>query len=339
MMLSPYISDAKALYPAPLKKGDTIAIVAPASYPEEDEATIMRAASQLTQRGYRVKLAPNLQFRHGYLAGTDDERAKAFMAAWLDPEVDALWCYRGGFGCTRILDKLDYKALEAHPKILIGMSDITALHAAINKNCSLVTFLGPNVNGVFTKSADGDSLFGERELWKLLSSNHQHPGKSYELPSPTSFPYKELTPRTIRPGVAIGRLTGGTLSLVAALIGTPWEIDTRGKILILEEVGEEPYRIDRWMRQLEQSGAFKQPAAVVLCSWRGCHGKAGKKTLSLEELFADYFSKVRYPVLYGFPSGHITDQVTLPLNSFAELDATKKQLRLIHSQDISKNTR
>lgn len=331
LLTLPFLSEANLppIHPPPLKKGDTIAIIAPASCPDEDSKTVTRAVNMLTQRGYRVKVAPNLLTRNGYLAGTDYDRARALMEAWLDPDVKALWCYRGGFGCTRILDRLDYAAIQRHPKILIGMSDVTALHAAINQRTGLVTYLGPNLNAVYGRDEKGDSLFNERELWKMISPSQRTAPAGYLYQIPKSFPYSELSVTTIRPGIARGTLTGGTLSLVASMVGTPWEIDTRGKILVLEEIGEEPYRIDRWLRQLKQSGSLEQPAGVILCSWKGCHGSKTKKTISLENIFKDYFSSSSYPVLYGFPSGHIPDQVTLPLNVLAELDSTKKTLRLL----------
>lgn len=316
-------------FPPKLKKGDTIAVVAPASCPEEDQQTIARAIKMLLEKGYRVRIAPNLMTRYGYLAGTDYDRAKAFMEAWLDPEVKAVWCYRGGYGCARILDRLDYRAIKENPKILIGMSDITALHAAINKETGLVTFLGPNVNAVYGKDEKKDSLYSEKELWRMISDDHLNSVRNRTYPNPKTFPLSDQSVMTMRPGIGRGRLTGGTLSLVASLVGTPWEMDTRGKILVLEEVDEEPYRIDRMLCQLKHAGHLDQPAGVILCSWRACKGKRPDKTLSLEHIFKEYFERAPYPVLLGFPSGHITDQATLPLNALAELDASKKNLRIL----------
>jgi muramoyltetrapeptide carboxypeptidase len=315
--------------PPALKKGDVIAVVAPASCPEEDKQTIARGIKMLVQKGYRVRISPNLMTRYGYLAGTDSDRAQAFMDAWMDPEVKAVWCYRGGFGCTRILDRLNYSAIKENPKILIGMSDVTALHAAIIKETDMITFLGPNINAVFGKDEKSDSLYNENQLWKMISNENSGKAQSQTIPNPKTFPVPGQPVMTIKSGVSRGRLAGGTLSLVTSLMGTPWEIDTKGKILVLEEVDEEPYRIDRMLCQLKLAGHLDNLSGLILCSWKACREKRPDKSLSLEHVFKEYFEKVSYPVLLGFPSGHIIDQATLPLNALVEFDAAKKTLRLL----------
>lgn len=327
MMISAFSVDALArIKPPPLRKGDTIGIIAPASCPEEDQKAISAGVSRLANKGYKVKLAQNLMTRHGYLAGTDYDRAKALMEMWKDPKVKAIWCYRGGFGCTRILDRIDYSLIKKNPKILIGMSDLTALHAAINKETGLVTFLGPNWNHVFVLNSSRGLPYNEAELWNVVA-----PSTSYLYKKPKNFPQKGHKIKTIRKGKATGRLTGGNLALIVSLIGTPWEIETKGRILVIEEVNEEPFRIDRMFRQLKQAGHLDKVAGVILCSWKGCLGKTPHKSLSLETIFDDYFGRAPYPVLLGFPSGHIPEQATLPLNVLAELDATKHTLRLLES--------
>jgi len=317
------------VFPESLKKGDTIGIVATASSPKEPLQTISRAVKMLEKKGYRVKIGSNLMTRYGYLAGTDYDRTKAFMEVWLDPQVKAVWCYRGGYGSQRILDRLDYSAIKANPKILIGMSDVTALHAAINKETGLVTFLGPNLNAVYGKDELSDRHYNEKELWTLISKEHCQSVKNRIYSPPKTFSKNSIF--TLCSGVARGPLVGGTLSLVVSLIGTPWEIETKGKILILEEVDEEPYRIDRMLCQLKLAGQLQHPAGVILCSWKACKEKAPGKSLTLEQVFQHYFKKAPYPVLVGFPSGHLVDQTTLPLNTLAELDASAKILRLLEN--------
>lgn len=314
-----------------LKKGDTIAFVAPASSPDEDQRDVTRTVKMLVNKGYKVKLSPNLMSRRGYLAGSDAERAKAFMDAWTDPEVKAVWCFRGGFGSTRILDKIDFDKIKKCPKIFIGMSDVTALHAAINGYTGIITFLGPNVNGVFGKDDSSDSLYSQAQLWNLIAPRVPFLEAGYRIPYPKTFPAQGQPFKAIKTGVARGRLTGGTLSIVSALVGTPWEIDTTGKILVLEDVNEEPFRIDRMLRQLKHAGLLDQPAGVILCSWKGCIGTRPDKTLTMEQIFRDYFGEASYPVLYGFPSGHVADQATLPLNALAELDAVMKTVRILET--------
>ncbi len=314
--------------PPALKKGDTIAIIAPASSPEEDQEVVARGIKMLMSKGYKVKIAANLMTRYGYLAGTDFDRAKALMDAWKDPEVKAIWCWRGGFGTTRLLDRIDYKIIRDNPKILIGMSDITALHAAIIKETGLITFLGPNLNGVFGKDTRSDHHYNQEELWKMISAESTQ-RKGYLISHPKSFRIGNQAIATLSPGIAKGRLAGGTLSLVVSLVGTPWQIETEGRILVLEEVDEEPYRIDRMLGQLKLAGLLEKPAGVVLCSWRGCGGKKPEKSLTLDHVFREYFSHAPYPVMVGFPSGHVLEQATLPLNALAELDAGQRTLRII----------
>ncbi len=321
------------IVPPALKRGDTIAIIAPASSPEENQDTVSRGIKMLMQKGYKVKIAPNLMTRYGYLAGTDEDRVQALMEAWADPEVKAIWCWRGGFGCTRILDRIDFSLIKKNPKIFIGMSDITALHAAISKETEMITFLGPNLNAVYGKYGKVSHHYNERELMKLISPEYSRRG-GHLISMPDGFPSRNQHVMTISPGVARGRIVGGTLSLVTSLIGTPWEIDTKDKILVLEEVEEQPYRVDRMFSQLKLSGHLDKPAAVILCSWKGCQGRNPDRSLSLEHVFRHYFSKVPYPVLMGFPSGHVSEQATLPIHAMAELDATNKSLRILEDAVI-----
>ncbi|MEX1012703.1 MAG: LD-carboxypeptidase [Waddliaceae bacterium] len=315
------------IFPSTLKPGDTIAIVAPASPAKEDDEAIAAGVRLLIARGYKVRLARNVRESDGLFAGNDKKRAEMFMEAWTDPETKGIWCYRGGYGCARILDRIDYSYIKKHPKVLIGMSDITALHAAINKKTGLVTFLGPNMDHVFVSPTTRRLTYNETELWNIVSNTKND---QYLYKNPSNFPLKGHPIQTIRRGVAKGRLTGGTLSIITSLIGTPWEIDTKGKILLLEEVDEKPYRIDRMLSQLKQAGHLDHLAGVVLCSWKKCLGKENGSD-SLVKVFEHYFDKAPYPVLLGFPSGHIPAQTTLPLNVLAELDATKHTLRLLES--------
>lgn len=324
-----HVGAATPLAPPPLQKGDTIAIIAPSSPPEENLAFLAQGIKELQQKGYKVKIAANLTKRHGYLAGTDEERTKAIMDAWKDPQVKAIWCYRGGYGVSRILDRLDYQIIRDNPKILIGMSDITALHAAIHKKSGLITFLGPNTNAFFGKE-EKPIPFNEKELWSMISRT-SFPNEGLFFRNPQSFPNRVQQSWTLKPGRAQGRLAGGNLCLVVALIGTSWELDLKGKILVLEEIDEEPYRIDRMLNQLRHSGQLDHLAGAILCSWTGCFPRKPEKSLTLEQVFNDYFGKARYPVLVGFPSGHIAEQTTLPLNALVELDSTSKTLRLLES--------
>ncbi|NGX51281.1 MAG: putative murein peptide carboxypeptidase [Chlamydiae bacterium] len=297
-----------SIKPLPLSRGDTIALVAPASWCEGVEETI----AALEERGFHVKLASNVGKRVSNFAGSDEERALAFMECWEDPEVSAVWCLRGGYGSGRILDLLDYERFAENPKIFIGMSDITALHVALGKYSDLITFLGP----VATSLVNEKELtsFAEAELWETLSS--------YEK----EWAYG----KTLVPGRAIGRLTGGNLSLLVSHVGTPWEVETKGKILVLEDVGEYAYRIDRSLLQLKQAGLFDEVAGVILGSWKRCEpSKEG--VWDVDQVVREFFKDAPYPVLMDFPTGHIKGQVTLPLNCLVELDASEKKLTLLES--------
>lgn len=291
--------------PAPLKKGGTIGIVAPAK--PTDEKLLNGCLDELHKRGFRTKVAPNVTQKWGIFAGDEQFRARSFMECWCDPAVDAVWCFHGGYGCTPLLDHLDFTLMREHPKIFIGMSDVTALHIAIAKKCDLITFLGPTVSYLFQSNLP----FSENALWKVIMHRLERPFSEFEV---------------IKPGRAEGRLTGGNLALIAALIGTPWQIETKGKILVLEDVNEPPYRVDRMLCQLKQSGLLNDLAGVVLCSWQGCEGD--NPEFSLSEVFSRYFSSVDYPVVCGFPNGHIPRQYTLPLNANAILDTHSHALTI-----------
>lgn len=302
-------------FPSPLKSGDTIALVAPAKW--MDKTKVDFTVSYLKSMGYNCILAPNLSTQNGYLADSDISRAAHFTAAWCNPHVKMLWCIAGGFGSTRLLEHLDYNQLRPHKKILVGMSDITALHCALQKELDIVSYLGPMPKKTLIDAppplAQEQSL---SHLWKTLK-NHKSLAH-HNLPPP-------VPPRTIVAGKAKGLLVGGNLSLIASLTGTPWQLDTKNKILILEDVQEEPYRIDRMLRQLKHSGSLSHLAGLILASWKGCDS-AYPHGLTLDEVFDDYFKSAPYPSFIGYPSGHIDAQLTLPLNTIVELDSEKHQL-------------
>ena len=294
----------------PLKMGDTIALVAPASWCDGFDET----STALKERGFQVKLARNFEERFGYLAGTDEERAQALMEAWKDVEVKAIWCIRGGYGSGRILDLLDYDYIREHPKIFIGMSDITALHIALMQKAGLVTFLGPVAKWTFDPIKETQLL--EQGIWDIVSESRTG---VYENP---------LECETIVGGKGEGILVGGNLALITAHIGTQWQLDTAGKILILEDVGEKVYRIDRMLNQLKQAGMIDNLEGLILASWDNCEPDM-EDGWTVEKVCRDYFSDAPYPVISGFPSGHIESQVTLPLNCRYALDGDTGKVELL----------
>ncbi len=305
--------------PKALKQGDTIALVAPARPASPDELTIITKALQ--QQNFKVKLSHNLTHRHGYLAGKDSDRAAGIMEAWCDPSVNMVWCIGGGYGSSRLLELLDFKKMREHPKIFVGMSDVTALHCALSKELQIITYLGPMPQKLFCSSGEEQALrFAENHLWQTLKGNRHLPS------SPHAF---QIAPYTIQQGIAQGKLVGGNLALICSLIGTPWQLDTKDKILLLEDINEEPYKVDRMLRQLKYCGLLSSPAGVILATWEKCSTK--QSTLSLEQIFNDYFLDSPYPVFAGYPSGHIDGQLTLPLNALVEINASEKQLILLES--------
>ena len=318
------------IFPHGLRPGDTIAVVAPARY--LDRVRIELAKSRLEAMGYRVSLPEDLYRKRGYLAGDDRERAAELMAAFRDREVKAVFPGTGGYGTTRMLDRLDYDVIRQNPKILLGFSDITALHLAIQRKTGLVTFHGPLL--MFGLGSAGNlSDFSAEYLWRALrwpkeaagGQDPPPPGYVY-VPPETGQPIK-----TLSSGVGRGRLTGGNLSLVAALMGTPYEIETDGRVLFLEDTHEEPYRIDRYLSQLRLAGKFDKPAGVILGIFSDSRPTPGKESLTLEEVFRDYFEECHVPVIMNFPAGHTPKNATLPFNTLVELDADRGRLTVLEN--------
>lgn len=311
------------IYPAVLRAGDTMAIVAPSG--PVDVQSLERARARLVKRGFRVLVPDHIGRARGYLAGDDALRAEELMAAFLDDDVRAVVPARGGYGMTRILDRLDYDAIARHPKIVTGFSDITALHLAIHKHTGLITFHSPHpIDG--WGSPGPPSELTDQAFWQAIGAS-QHDRK-FENGSGYTLPLGNYAGslKPLRDGVARGRLTGGNLSLVAALLGTPFEIETQGRILFLEEVDERPYRIDRYLSQLKLAGKLDSAAGVLLGHFSGCRAPADKPSLSLDQVLQDYLGALEVPVLAGIPAGHHFDNITLPLNSIVEIDTRQRRV-------------
>ncbi len=321
---SAIVAATSPVSPAGLRSGDTIMMVAPAG--ALDQTRIELAAGRLRELGFRVIVPEDLFRQRGYLAGTDQQRADEMMRAFLDPEVDAIFCGTGGYGVTRMLDLLDWDQIAKHPKVFVGFSDITAMHLALATKANLVTFHSPNPQWGLG-SEDDLAPFSAKYFWRnlLAAQNQGAAGFTYDQP-------EEVGPlKVIAGGRAVGRLTGGNLSLVATLMGTPYEIQTDGRILFLEDVHEAPYRIDRMLSQLKLAGKLDRPAGVILGQYRDCSPDEGDSGLSLDQVFADYFSGAPYPVVSNFPAGHTTINATLPLGARAEIDADGPTIRVLEN--------
>jgi muramoyltetrapeptide carboxypeptidase len=312
------------VWPARVKPGDTIAVIAPAGPPERDQ--VMLGNQRIEERGYHVKFADDMFDVEGYLAGSDERRAKELMAAFADPEVDAVVAARGGYGCMRILDKLDYEKIRANPKVFVGFSDITALHAALNRKAGLVTFHGPGpASGL--GSAEGPTDFTKQCLIQALEAGAA--SSNYEIVVPESV----IKVKAYGKGKAQGRLVGGNLSLISALEGTPYAIDAKDAILLVEDVSEAAYRIDRMLRQLKLSGKLGQFRGAVLGQFTDSTAREDKLTddrrYSVDGVLEQYFKDAGIPVLANYPVGHFKQNCTLPLGGQVEIDADKGVLRVL----------
>ena len=270
--------------------------------------------------GFRVKLGESCGKKYGYLSGTDEIRARDINAMFADPEVDAIVCLRGGYGAMRILDLLDYELIAQHPKIFMGFSDITALHIALLERCQLATFHGPMAAANWANSPLDD--FSRESMYRAL----MHAKAAGELLNPPEYP------RTgINGGQSEGLLVGGNLMLIASSLGTPWELDTRGRILFIEEIGERTYCVDRMLTQLRLSGKFNDCAGVVFGDFADCPVEYPDFGLTLEEIIRDVVVPCGKPIITGLRCGHCSPKLTLPLGVRCRMDADTCTLTVLES--------
>lgn len=304
-----------------LNHGDTVMLINPAgatfSPSDADEAT-----RQLEGLGLKVRRAPHLLDRRGYLAGSDASRAADINAAFSNSEVDALVCLRGGWGCARILPLIDYELIRANRKILLGFSDITALHMAIQSRAGLVTFHGPVGSSTWTR-------FTVEHLRSILFEGRA-PLLVHGV-SPSGLDLRDRYPtRLVRSGQARGRLLGGNLTVLSAIVGSGYLPDWRDAILFLEDVGEDVYRIDRMLTQLKLAGILRQINGFIFGQCIDCKaGSAGHDSLTLDELLEDHIVPLGIPAWRGAIIGHMDDQLTLPQGVQVEVDASSTTIRLL----------
>jgi len=308
--------------PKVLKEGDTVGLITPSTYVSDpDRLQLARRTAEYF--GLRAKAGRNVSKREGYLGGSPAERLEDLHAMFRDPEVKAVFAIRGGYGSEQILDGIDYALIRRNPKIFLGYSDITAMHLAIQKHANLVTFHGPVVLSQFTDYTQTwfrKALFQTEPLGKLAN------------PPETNALRPKHTLRTIRPGSGRGRLIGGNLTLISTTMGTPYEIETEGRILFLEDVDEQPYSIDRMLTQLRLAGKFAGVAGIIFGECHDCKPRefqpAFESTYSLGEVLDGILKQTTAPVLSGLTIGHTDDQLTLPEGAMARLDADKQELTI-----------
>jgi muramoyltetrapeptide carboxypeptidase len=310
------IAPAVAGFPTPLRKppllapGDRVGLIAPASPPTDDD--IARARAHVESLGLVPVLGEYVASQDGYLAGSDAQRAADFNRMARDPTIRAIIAIRGGYGVMRILDELDYAAIERDPKIVMGFSDLTAILSAVVMRSRVVTFHGP-------LGAHGSSWSGAaRQYIERVLFSARVPGR-----------LKIDVARAIVPGRARGRLAGGNLSLIASLVGTPFALPTQGALVFFEETEEPPYRIDRMLTQLDLAGQLEPARGFLVGRCTECIGEPPSQSAS--EVIDARLREVGRPAVAGAPIGHIAVQWILPIGLQAELDATAGTLTLLEA--------
>lgn len=293
--------------PRPLRPGDLVAVVAPSS--PVDPNRLKRGLSALRRMGLEVLEGPNLYARWGFLAGRDQDRAAALQEMFLRKDVKGIFCARGGYGAGRILPYLDFTLIRQHPKVFLGSSDVTILHLALMQCAGLMTFHGPMVEPGFHRR---DTQLTSRSLRALLMDGEVFEGT--------------LAGRFLsRSGRIKGELTGGNLSLVTFSLGTPFAIETRGKVLFLEEVNEEPYRIDRMLTHLRLAGKLHGVKGIIFGDMVACTPRRQRASVSVADVLSRFAREVDIPCFSRFPSGHGRENVVLPLGGRISLEASGKR--------------
>lgn len=305
------------VFPEMLKPGDTIGLAAPA-FPVSREKRDA-GVSLLEGMGYRVKMGDclkNLYNFHEYLAGEAEQRAADLNNLFKDPEVKAIFCARGGYGSAHILPYLDYDAIRENPKIFVGYSDITNLHTVLHQICGLVTFHGPMMASNMLPEFDSysrDSLFAALGM---------QPGEILEFTNPAEKPPVGV----LRPGVAQGQIVGGNLSLLVGGTGTFYQLDTRGKILFMEDVEESIPRLDMFITHLEHAGMTEHAAGILLGEFSGCTNDRYDPTYDMARFLQDRFAGYRIPVMCHVASDHSKPMGTLPFGTMCRLDGNQGKI-------------
>ena len=309
--------------PKRLSPGDTIGVISPAS-PSENRSEVFRAKEYIEAMGYNVVIGKNVNKTRGITAASEEDRLDDIHEMFRRDDVDAVFVTQGGYGCAQLLRNLDFDLITEHPKILTGFSDITALHLAINKVCDMVTFHAP-----------GMARFNDEELTEYTKESFFRNLSSPEPPGEI----KKANPKKwlvrINGGTCEAPVIGGNLTLICASLGTPWEIDTKGRILFFEDVEAEPWVMDHMLSHLRNAGKLDDAAGFVIGECTDCVPRKNDPgyftDLSIEDVFEYYLKPLGKPVLYGLPMGHSDDLATLPLGVMTRLDADKKTFTVLES--------
>lgn len=298
------------IHPRRLQEGDTVGLVALCSPLSMDK--LPKILQFLEELGLKYKIGQTVGLTGNILAGTDDERLNDLHTMIEDPEIKAIFCVRGGYGAARIADRIDYKLFEENPKIFWGFSDVTYFHNAIQQYGNMVTFHGPMLTSV-----------KKNELTDLSKKMF------YQLFSPFEIQYDEnISPlHTIVPGTARGEFTGGNMHRLISTLGTKFEMDTRGKIILFEDIGEPLQKIDGMLNQLRLARKLEAAAGFVIGSFTEL--ERGARDEDVWAIFEEYLKPLKKPTVAGFEIGHCEPNIGLPLGVGAILDANEKVLRLL----------
>ncbi len=303
------------MYPQKLKKGATFGIVALSS--PAKPALIAQGKTNLEKLGYQVILGKSCTSNYaGYLSGDDDLRASDLNQMFEDDKIDAVMCLKGGYGTPRIVDKIDYELIKKHPKSFIGFSDVTLLLNTIYDRCNLITYHGPMLTIDFKDNYNQETLNSFNDIVIKQTRNYLiNENNQYQI-------------RTINEGLANGILVGGNLSLIDVMIGTPYQIDFKDKILLIEETNEAVYQIDRMLQKLRLSGILKQLKGVIIGGITN-NQKDQNQDDAYYQLFKEVLEPLKIPVLYGLPIGHVTPRLTVPIGAEVEINTFEFTLRII----------
>lgn len=306
--------------PKSLKKGDTIGLIS-ASGATRKEA-LPKAVEAVEKLGFKVVIGETCRERHGYLAGKDVLRAKEVNDMFRDPAIDGIFCIRGGYGATKILPLLDYEMIGENPKVFTGYSDVTALHIVFNQKCDFVTYHTPMPSTEFIKREMDE--YSWSSFINCVTNTEQ---KNYFLENPST---QQMT--TFVDGEATGRLVGGNLSLVVASLGTPYEIDTKDKILFLEDIDEYERSIDRMLTQLKLAGKLNDAAGIILGGWTNCgpqNPNHPEESLRLQTIFEEILAPLNIPILMDVACGHCLPTMSLPLGRIITINSELKTIEVV----------
>lgn len=312
----------KTQKPKKLKSGDVIGLISPASSPE-DLSRVEKAVAYLEKLGYRVEVGKNVGKYYGYLAGNDEERLQDFHDMFANKKIKAIFCLRGGYGVPRLLSKIDYRLVKNNPKLLIGYSDITALQMALLKKTGLITIAGPMAAVELYKEMPE---YSEENFWRLVTSSK----KLGKIEIPQDQPLQSVIK-----GSAKGKIIGGNLAVFVGLMGTGYLPSFSDTILFFEDIGEVPYRVDRFFSQLTLAKAFKKATGLLLGQFTDCEEKdAEKRTLTLQNVFDDCFAKIKIPTISNFPNGHVEIKMPIPYGIEAKVNSEKLTVEFLESAVI-----